>query len=323
MLDAVRLSSFSIPPTVVTDTNYWVRVTNTQNAQNVYADSATAAVLITPFIVGNISVTPTLPIPYNASASLTVITQPPAGEGSGLTYQWYQGLTGDTSTPVGANSSSFTTPALTATTNYWVRVSNTAGASNSSTAAVTVAPQLQIITQPLSQTIAAGGTATLSVTPSGGFGTYSYQWYQRSSPVNTTPVGTNSSSFTTPALQATTNYWVKVTDSNSTFVNSNTATIMVTPASAPTITTQPASPTIASGQTATLMVGATGTLPLTYQWYQGASGNTSTPVGANSVSFTTAALTSTTKRGLSFVRREREPSAGKGLAGKSKKAKRK
>ena len=38
---------------------------------------------------------------------------------------------------------------------------------------------------------------------------------------------------------------------------------------APSITTQPASQTIASGQTATLSVVATGTAPLTYQWYVG------------------------------------------------------
>ena len=286
--------SFPIPSSVVTDTNYWVRVTNAQDPQNDYADSATATVLITPYIVEPISVTPTLPIPYNASASLTVKTQPPAGAGSGLAYKWYQGLTGDISTPVGTNSSSLTTPTLTATTNYWVNVSNIDGSSNSNTSTITVAPQLQIATQPLSQAISPGGTANLSVTPTGGFGTYSYQWYLGSSGVTTTRVGTNSSLFTTPALQATTNYWVQVTDSNSTFVNSSTATITVNSASAPTITTQPASPTIASGQTATLTVAATGTLPLTYQWYQGTSGSTSTKVGSNSASFTTSALTATT-----------------------------
>ena len=63
---------------------------------------------------------------------------------------------------------------------------------------------------------------------------------------------------------------------------------------APSITTQPASQTISSGQTATLTVVATGTSPLSYQWYQGNSGNTATPVGANSSSHTTPSLTATT-----------------------------
>jgi predicted extracellular nuclease/uncharacterized protein YjiK len=65
-------------------------------------------------------------------------------------------------------------------------------------------------------------------------------------------------------------------------------------ATAPTITTQPASQTIANGATATLNVVASGTTPLSYQWYQGNSGDTSTPVGTDADSFTTPALTATT-----------------------------
>src|SRR5206468_2639716 len=63
---------------------------------------------------------------------------------------------------------------------------------------------------------------------------------------------------------------------------------------APTITSQPASTTINSGQTATLSVTATGAAPLSYQWYQGTSGTTTTPVGSNSSTFTTPALANTT-----------------------------
>ena len=63
---------------------------------------------------------------------------------------------------------------------------------------------------------------------------------------------------------------------------------------APTITAQPASQTIASGSTATLTVNASGSSPLTYQWYQGAVGTTTTPVGTNSASFITPTLSATT-----------------------------
>ncbi len=53
--------------------------------------------------------------------------------------QWFQGTTGITSNPIsGANGTSFTTPALSATTNYWVRATNAAGIVNSNTAKVTV-----------------------------------------------------------------------------------------------------------------------------------------------------------------------------------------
>jgi hypothetical protein len=57
-----------------------------------------------------------------------------------LSYQWYRGSTGDTSAPVGTNAASFTTPALTATTSYWVRVSNACGHVDSTSATVTVRP---------------------------------------------------------------------------------------------------------------------------------------------------------------------------------------
>ena len=63
------------------------------------------------------------------------------------------------------------------------------------------------------------------------------------------------------------------------------------PPSAPTITDQPDDETIPSGATATLTVTATGTAPLAYQWYEGASGDTSTPVGSSSSSYTTGTLT--------------------------------
>lgn len=57
------------------------------------------------------------------------------------------------------------------------------------------------------------------------------------------------------------------------------------------IITEPQNCIIASGQTVTLTVSATGTPPLHYQWYEGNSGDTSKPVGSDANSFTTAALT--------------------------------
>jgi hypothetical protein len=56
-----------------------------------------------------------------------------------VSYQWYQGLTGDTANPIpGATASSYTTPVLWATQEYWVRLSSGCGVVDSGTAAVTV-----------------------------------------------------------------------------------------------------------------------------------------------------------------------------------------
>jgi len=59
---------------------------------------------------------------------------------SGFSYQWYQGLSGDTSNPIsGATASSYTTPSLTVATNYWVKITDNCGGSvNSDTATVTI-----------------------------------------------------------------------------------------------------------------------------------------------------------------------------------------
>ncbi|MCK4791683.1 MAG: VCBS repeat-containing protein [Desulfobacteraceae bacterium] len=75
-------------------------------------------------------------IDYNTTANLSAT----ASSGSPVSYQWYQGDSGDTSTQVGTDSDSYTTPNLTETTSYWVRVSNACGSTDSDTAAVSVLP---------------------------------------------------------------------------------------------------------------------------------------------------------------------------------------
>jgi len=45
----------------------------------------------------------------------------------GVTFQWYEGNTNNTSTPVGTNAPTFTTPALQHTTQYWVRLTTACG----------------------------------------------------------------------------------------------------------------------------------------------------------------------------------------------------
>ncbi len=70
-----------------------------------------------------------------ASANLSV-----AASGDDLTYQWYTGNSGDTASPVaGATSNTLTTGALTASTSFWVQITNAGGAADSDTAAITIA----------------------------------------------------------------------------------------------------------------------------------------------------------------------------------------
>jgi YVTN family beta-propeller protein len=154
---------------------------------------------------------------------------------------------------------------------------------------------VQITVQPASQSIVTGTTATLTVSATG-TAPLTYQWFLGSSGDTTNPIASATSpSFTTPKLTATTSYWVQVTNGAGS-KDSSTATITVTAvAVTPQITTQPASQTISPKQTATLTVVATGTTPLTYQWFQGLSGDTTNPIAsATNPSFTTPTLAATT-----------------------------
>jgi hypothetical protein len=57
-----------------------------------------------------------------------------------MRFQWFSGPGGDTSNPLpGATDASFTTPALWATTSYWVRVTNAAGIADSQAITISVA----------------------------------------------------------------------------------------------------------------------------------------------------------------------------------------
>jgi hypothetical protein len=70
-----------------------------------------------------------------ASASLSV-----TASGDDLTYQWYTGNSGDTASPVaGTIAGTLDTGALTASTSFWVQITNAGGSADSDTAVITVA----------------------------------------------------------------------------------------------------------------------------------------------------------------------------------------
>jgi hypothetical protein len=164
--------------------------------------------------------------------------------------------------------------------------------SNSTTATVSIATAPAITTQPGSTSINSGATTTLTVASSGS-PTPTYQWYQGPSGTTTNPVtDATSASFTTPVFTTTTSYWVRATNVGGT-ADSTAATVTVNQPAA--IATSPSSTTINSGSNATQSVTASGTGPLSYQWYQGASGTTTSPINtATLASYTTPTLTATT-----------------------------
>jgi hypothetical protein len=211
--------SFTTSPLAAT-ISFWVRVTSPAGT----ADSNAAT--ITVVVAGPvISTQPgSVTIDSGATTVLTVVatgTEP-------LTYQWFSGLSGDTANSVqGATAISFTTPALTATASFWVRVTSPDGSTNSATATVTVVNVPPAIsTQPASVGINDGGTATLTVAATG-TAPFTYQWYRGVSGDTSNPIPeATAASFTTPPLNMTTSYWVRVTNAAAS-VDSTTAVVSV------------------------------------------------------------------------------------------------
>jgi hypothetical protein len=195
-----------------------------------------------------------------------------------LSYQWY--VNGAT---VGTNSSIYVISGTSAAQNaaqIYVNVTNTAATVKSGVVSLTVnaAPTAPSITQqPMSQTVTAGQNASFSVAAAG-TAPLAYQWF-----MNGAPAGTNSNAFSTPqttTAQTGAQIYAKVTNAQGS-ATSGIAILTVTQAPvAPTITQQPTSVTVSAGQAATFSVTATGTSPLTYQWFMSGS-----MVGTNSSAY--------------------------------------
>jgi len=238
----------------------------------------------------SVPVAPTItsqPASQTVTAGQTATFAVAATGTSPMTFQWSK----NGGAISGATSSSYITPAETATDNlaqFTAVVTNSAGNSASNPAVLTVSPAAvapAITTQPSSQTLNAGQTATFNVAATG-TSPMTYQWSKNGAAIG----GATSSTYTTPAETTSDNkaqFTVAVTNAAGSST-SNSATLTVNAvAVAPAISTQPASQSVIAGKTATFTVTATGTSPMTYQW----SKNSATISGATSSSYTTPAET--------------------------------
>jgi len=208
-----------------------------------------------------------------------VVTLSTAASGTSPNFQWYRGISGDTSNPLQAGISDSIVVTPSTTTSYWVRAFNGCGSADSQTATVTVSViclSPSITTQPQSVTITAGQSATLSV---GATGTspLSYQWYEGSVGNTSNPVPGGTGPFLTVAPSTTTSYWVRISNACATSDSAGATITVEDICIPPSVLAQPLSTTIDQGDFTVLSVGASGT-SLSYQWYEGAAPNTSNPV---------------------------------------------
>jgi len=200
---------------------------------------------------------------------------------TGITYTWYDAATNGN---LLATGTSYTTPSLSAPTNYYVQATTAAGCrSPRATVTVNIYPSAPApgVVSPVS--ICPGTTATLQVQPvTPG---YTYAWY--SAATGGTALG-NGPTYTTPALSANQTYYVEAFSNNG-CVSTTLSAVQVN------IDPPPAAPAVISpvnicpGTPATLQV-QNPQAAFTYQWYSTTGG----AVLATGTTYTTNPLSAAT-----------------------------
>jgi gliding motility-associated-like protein len=204
---------------------------------------------------------------------------------SNVTFRWYTTATGGTAIFTG---SSFQTPALTATTTFYVEAVKTSLTCPNPQRVPVIAVVEPVPDAPAldttALTICSGNTAKFNVKAATGV---TYRWY------TTLTGGTaifTGASFTTPSLTATTVYYVEASNgagcSNTTRTRVTANVISQPPV--PVIT--PAGTSICAGNS-TQLVATSATPGVLFRWYTTAAGGTAVFEGAT---FTTPVLNTTT-----------------------------
>ncbi|SMD17252.1 Ig-like domain-containing protein, partial [Pedobacter nyackensis] len=247
-------------PALTTTTTYYVQTTVNG------CTSPRTAVTVT------VNPTPIAPTASNSTicngTSTTLMATAPGGN-----YEWYDVASGGV--PL-ISSSTFTTPALTATTIYYVQTTVN-GCPSARTAVTVTVNAIPVPPSVLGATICSGSSTTLTATAPDGI----FQWY--SAPTGGTLLGTGPT-YTTPALTGSANYYVQ-TNVNGCISARTAVNVMVNPIpSAPTA----ADITICSGNATVLTATAPGG---NYEWYTAPSGGS---LLSSNDTFTTPALLTTT-----------------------------
>ncbi|SEA87163.1 gliding motility-associated C-terminal domain-containing protein [Pedobacter hartonius] len=200
----------------------------------------------------------------------------------GTTLTWYSAATGGSVLQTGGT---YTTPALTAATTYYIEVSSN-GCANPVRVPVTVTVTPAVANPVLAAVapVCAGSPAVLSVAnPQAGI---TYKWYTAAT--GGTAVFTDSI-FVTPALTANTTYYLEASNGNCISASRVAAAVTVNPRPVlPQI--QASATTVTQGQSVSLTATSTET-DVVFNWYNTPDGTTPVFTGPN---YITPALSATT-----------------------------
>ena len=177
-----------------------------------------------------------------------------------LSYQW---LKNGSAIP-GATSISYSIPSVSASDagGYSYRVSNSIGIATSVVGTISVITSPSITSQPSSQSVNAGASASFAISATGS-APLGYQW--RKNGTNISSATNTSYSLATVSNNDAGTYSCVVSNSAGSVTSSN-ATLTVISATPPSITSQPSSLSVNAGTNASFAIVATGTAPLGYQW---------------------------------------------------------
>ena len=228
------------------------------------------------------------PIPNHQIGDAPIILSPSASSGLPVTLAVLSGpamMTG--------NLLSFRS------TNGWVTVAATQPGNSNYNAApeldrtfyLGTFPLPVVTTQPASQSVYPGDRVALSVTATNGPLNYQWQFLGRDITGGTSP------DLVLARVQAAEAgpYRVIVSNPSGSVTSAVANLTVIISAGTPTVTAQPQGQIIRAGENAKLLVVATGAAPLSYQWYQGASGNTNGSIaGATSSAYIASALSTNT-----------------------------
>jgi Abnormal spindle-like microcephaly-assoc'd, ASPM-SPD-2-Hydin/Immunoglobulin domain/Immunoglobulin I-set domain len=218
-------STYTTPITTSADNGAQFNVLVSNIAGHVTSTPATLTVNVPPTIT-------TQPSSQTITVGQTAMFTVAATGTTPMSYQWMKNGTAIS----GATSSSYTAPVTTFADNgaqFKVLVSNIAGNATSAAATLTVNVPPTITTQPSSQAVTAGQTATFTVAATG-TSPMTYQWMKNGAAIS----GAMSSSYTTPATTTSDNAakFTVVTNNSAGSATSTAATLTVNSASSGCVT---------------------------------------------------------------------------------------
>ena len=227
-------------------------------------DGAAVSALIPVRVTYDPPVITTQPADVRGCRGMTVVFSVQCANSGALTYQWYKNQTlliGETNSALAITNVG---PGDVAA--YKVLVSNDTGVSSSQSATLQILPPPSIVQQPSDVTVARMGTAAFSASAAPPV-EVKYQWFFNDAPL----AGATNDHLTLTQVQPSQagSYKLRVANESDTVfldaVFSNPA--LLTVLDPPVITLQPQGATVAVGTPVTLSLGASGLMPMRYQWY--------------------------------------------------------